>query len=64
MSPITIKNLPTNENDLHNYNNRNIVNHQLGLFQVKTTTYVLHSVRYRTAKRWNFVQNSLNLNNC
>ena len=39
-----------------------LANHQLALPQVKTTNYGLHFIRYRTAKHWNSVQNSLNLN--
>ena len=34
--PLSLKNLPTIENDLHNYSTRNSVNHQLALPQVKT----------------------------
>ena len=60
--PLSLKNLLTNENNLHNYSTRNSTNHQLALPQVKTTYYGLHSIRYRTAKHWNSVQNSLNLN--
>ena len=60
--PLSLKNLLTNENDLHNYSNRNSANHQLAPPQVKTTNYGLNSVRYRTATHWNSVQNSLNLN--
>ena len=60
--PLSLKNLLTNENDLHNYSTQNSVNHQLALPQVKTTNYGLHSIRYTTAKHWNSVQNSLKLN--
>ena len=60
--PLSLKNLLTNENDLHNYSTRNSTNHQLTLPQVKTTNYGLHSIIYRTAKHWNSVENSLNLN--
>ena len=42
--PLSLKNLLTNENDLHNYSTRNSANHQLGLPQVKTTNYGLHSL--------------------
>ena len=55
--PLSLKNLLTNENDLHNYITRNSANHQLALPQVKTTNHL-----FRTAKHWNSVQNSLNLN--
>ena len=51
-----------NENDLHNHNNRNSMNHQLALPKAEITTCGLHSVRYRTAKHWNFVQNKSNMN--
>ena len=60
--PLSLKNLLTIENDLHNYSTQNSVNHQLALPQVKTTNYGLHSIRYTTAKHWNSVQNSLKLN--
>ena len=60
--PLNLRNLLTTENDLHNYSTRNSVNHQLALPQVKTTNHGLHSIRYRTAKHWNSVQNSLKLN--
>ena len=60
--PSSLKNLLTIENDLHNYSTRNSANHQLALPQVKTTNYGLYSIRYRIAKRWNSVQNSLKLN--
>ena len=60
--PLSLKKLLTNENDLHNYSTQNLANHQLTLPQVKTTNYGLHSIRYRIAKHWNSVQNSLNLN--
>ena len=59
---LSLKNLLTIECNLHNYSTQNSVNHQLALRQVKTTMYELHSIRYRTAKHWNSVQNSLNLN--
>ena len=59
---LSLKDLLTNENDLHNYSTRSSVNNQLALPQLKTTNYGLHSVRYRTAKHWNSVQNTLNLN--
>ena len=60
--PLSLKNLLTIENDLYSYSTRNSVNHQLALPLVKTTNYGLHSIRYRTAKHWNSVQNSLKLN--
>ena len=60
--PLSLKNLLTNENDLHSYSTRNSVNHQLALPHVKTTNYGLHSIRYRTVKHWSSVQNRLNLN--
>ena len=60
--PLSLKNLLTIENDLYSYSTRNSVNHQLAMPQVKTTNYGLHSIRYRTAKHWNSVQNSLKLN--
>ena len=60
--PLSLTNLLTNENDLHCYSTRTSTNHHLALPQVKTTNYGLHSIRYRTAKHWNSVQNSLNLN--
>ena len=60
--PLSLKNLLTNENDLHSYSTQNSTNHQLALPQLKTINYRLHSIRYRTAKHWNSVQNSLNLN--
>ena len=53
--PLSLKNLLTIENDLHNYSTRNSVNHQLPLPQVKTTNYGLHSIRYTTAKHWKIV---------
>ena len=59
--PLSLKNLKTAENDLPNYSTRNSVNHQFALLQVKTTNYELHSIRYRTTKHWNYVQNSLKL---
>ena len=59
---LSLKNLLTIEGDLHNYSTQNSVNHQLALRQVETTMYGLHSIRYRTAKHWNSVQNSLKLN--
>ena len=59
---LSLKNLLTNENDLLNYSTRSSASHQLALPQVKTTNYGLHFIRYRTAKHWNFVQNTLNLN--
>ena len=59
---LSLKNLLTNKNDLYKYSTRNPANHQLALPQVKTTNYGLHSIRCRTAKYWNSVQNSLNLN--
>ena len=59
---LSLKKLLTIENDLNDYRTRNSVNHQLALPQVKTTNYGLHSIRYRTTKQWNFVQNSLKLN--
>ena len=40
------------------YSSRNSVNHQLALPQVKTTNCGLHSIRCRTAKHCNCVQNS------
>ena len=49
--PLSLKNLLTNENDLHNYSTRNSVNHQLALPQVKTTNYL-----FRTDKHWNFLK--------
>ena len=58
---LSLKNLLTNENDLHNYGTRSSANHQLALPQGKTTNYGLHSIRYRTAKHWNSVRNTLNL---
>ena len=48
--------------DLHNYSTQNSANHQLPLPQVKTTNYGLHSIRYKTAKHWNSMKNSSNLN--
>ena len=60
--PLSLKNLLTNENDLHNNSTQNSANHQLALPQVKTTNYGLGSIRYRTAKYWSSVQNDLNLN--
>ena len=60
--PLSLKTLLTNENDLHIYSTRGSTNHQLALPQVKTINYGLHSIRYRTAKHWNPVQNILNLN--
>ena len=60
--PLSLKNLLTNENDLHNYSTRSSVNNQLALPQLKTINYGLHSIRYRTAKHWNSVQNTVNLN--
>ena len=62
--PLSIKNLLTIGNDLHNYSTRNSVNHKLALPQVKTTNYRLHSIRYRTAKHWKSVQNSLKTKFC
>ena len=60
--PLNLRNLLLTENDLHNYSTRNSANHQLALPQVKTTNHGLHSTRYKTAKHWNSVQNSLKLN--
>ena len=58
----SLKNLLTNENDLHNCSTRSSANHQFALPQVKNTNYGLYSIRYRTAKHWSSVQNTLNLN--
>ena len=60
--PLSLKYLLTNENDPQNYITWNSANLQLALPQEKTTNYGLHSIRYRTTKYWNSVQNSLNLN--
>ena len=62
MPAIKSKKLLTCENDLHNCSTQNSANCQLALPQVKTTNYELDSIRYRTAKHWKSVQNSLNLN--
>ena len=43
--PLSLKNLLTIENDLHNCSTRNSINHQLALPQVKTTNYGLDSIR-------------------
>ena len=62
--PLNLRNLLTTENDFHTTTvyTRNSVNHQLALPQVKTNNHRLHSIRYKTAKHWNSVQNSLKLN--
>ena len=60
--PLSLKYLLTNENDPQNYITWNSANLQLALPQEKTTNYGLYSIRYRTTKYWNSVQNSLNLN--
>ena len=60
--PLSLKNLLTNENDLHKYSTQSSANHQAALPQVKATNYGLHFIRYRTVKHWNTVQNTLNLN--
>ena len=57
-----LKNLLTIESDLHNYSTWNSVNYKPALPQVKTTNCGLHSIRYRTVKHWNSVQNNLKLN--
>ena len=58
--PLSLKNLLTIENDLHNWSTQNSVNHKLALPQVKTTTYGLYSITYRIAKpRDPVLQNSL-----
>ena len=62
--PLSIKHLLTTENDLHNYSTRNSVKHKLALPEVKSTNYGLHSLRYRTAKHWKSVQNSLKTRFC
>ena len=49
----SLKKLLTIENDLQNYSTRNSANYQLALPQVKTTSYRLHSIRYRATKHWN-----------
>ena len=53
--PMSFKNLLRNENDLNNHDTQNPANCQLALPQVKTTTYGLHSIRYRVAL-WYSVQ--------
>lgn len=61
MPLIKFTKLTKNETDLCNYSTRNSVNHQLARPQLKTTNQGLHYMRYKTAKYWNYVQNSFNL---
>ena len=60
MPTISLTNLQTNKNDLHNYSTRNSANYHLALTQLKPQTmdYVLLD---ENTKHWNSAQNSLNL---
>ena len=44
----------------HTHNTRTNNNQQVSLPQVNTTSYGLHSVIYKAAKDWNFIQHKTN----
>ena len=59
--PEALQELFKNATNQHYYNTRGVYPNKLNLPQVRTTHYGLQSVKYKSAKAWNFAINFLNL---
>ena len=59
--PEALQELFKNATNQHYYNIRGAYPNKLNLPQVRTTHYGLQSIKYKSAKAWNFAINFLNL---